>query len=182
MLLDEWRKFKGWAVLEFFLNNNRKIHIKALARELKISPRTAQIYLDLYQKNRILEKEKVGNLALYALSSNYLALEFKTVNLSILIQPYIMKFVQKNPDISSLVLYGSGASGEYDEKSDVDLLAISNKNILNLEPLKELEKSIKKEVKIEIMRFANWKSLESKSDDFYISVVKRHIVLFGANI
>ncbi|MDE1828680.1 MAG: hypothetical protein KGH65_05975, partial [Candidatus Micrarchaeota archaeon] len=60
MLIKEWDKFKGWSVLEFFLTNYSKIHLKGLARKLGISPRTAQIYLGLYEKEGILQSERVG--------------------------------------------------------------------------------------------------------------------------
>lgn len=182
MLLSEWQKFKGWTVLEFFLRENRKIHLKALSRELKISPRTAQTYLNLYAKEQILEREQVGNILLYSLAHNYLALEFKRLYFSILIRPHIIDLIQKNKDISSLILYGSHATGEYDAHSDVDMIALSQAKEINLGPVKVLENSLGKEVKIEVIKFSKWKELEGKGDSFYNSVMKDHILLFGAHI
>jgi len=182
MLLKEWWKFKGWVVLEFFLKENRKIHLKALSRELKISPRTAQIYLSLYTKEQILEKENVGNIILYSLSSNYLALEFKRLYFSIVIRPYIVELIKKNQTISSLILYGSHATGEYDIHSDVDILALTQTKEIDLGPIRELEKSLGKEVKVETIKFSRWKELEAKGDPFYYSVIKDHMVLFGAHV
>lgn len=182
MLLKEWQKFKGWTVLEFFLRENRKIHLKALSRELKISPRTAQTYLNLYAKEHILDREQIGNILLYSLASNYLAFEFKRLYFSIMIQPYVNSLIQKNQSISSLIVYGSHATGEYDVQSDIDMIAISQAKDINLEPIKAVEKGLGKEVKVELMKFSKWKELESKGDPFYYSVIKDHILLFGAHI
>lgn len=182
MLIKEWQKFKGWTVLEFFLRENRKIHLKALSRELKISPRTAQTYLNLYTKEQILERERVGNILLYSLASNYLVHELKRLYFSILIRHYINEIVKTNQSISSLILYGSHATGEYDVHSDVDIIAISQDKELDLKPIKELEGALGKEVKIEVIKFSKWRELKEKSDPFYYSVIKDHILLFGAQV
>ena len=182
MLLDVWRGFKGWSVIEFFLKEDKRIHVKGLSRELKVSPRTAQVYLQLYEKLGLLKSERVGNLKLYGLVSNSLTHELKRLYFIALIMPHIEKFVKSNGSISTLVLYGSYATGEYDKSSDVDILAISSKKELNLDAAKALETRLGKEVKIEVFNFAEWRQLEVKKDLFYYSVIKNHILLHGAKI
>ena len=69
-MLQEFRKFKGWVVLEFFLAHpNTKIHLKKLVRTLGISPRTALTYLRTLKKDKILREEKVGNMTIFSLNN-----------------------------------------------------------------------------------------------------------------
>ena len=46
-VVEAFRKFVGFQALEYFLRNpSKKIHLRELARLLKISPRSAKIYCD----------------------------------------------------------------------------------------------------------------------------------------
>jgi len=182
MMIEEWEKFKGWLTLEYFLQTNGKIHIKGLAKNLKISPRTAQFYLQLYEKSKILKKEKVGNIILYNLNENPLVFEFKKIYSLINFMPCIENFAEKNPEINIIALYGSHAIGKDDNKSDIDLLIISQTKKLNLEPMKELEKKSMKEVKIQIFSIGEWRNLVNKNDSFALSVLRNHIILHGASL
>jgi predicted nucleotidyltransferase len=181
-MLNQWRKFRGWVVLEYFLKSNERIHIKGLSKILKISPRTAQTYLRLYEKNKILRKENVGNITLYSLNENPVTFEFKKLYSVIRFIPFIDEFVEKNPEINSVALYGSHAGGMDDRKSDIDILVISQSKKINLEPLKKIERNFEKEVKIQIFSIGEWKSLLNKSDPFALSVLKKHILLYGASL
>ncbi len=71
-MLSEWRKFKGWCVLEFFLSKpENKIHIKRLARELNISPQTSNRYLRLYEAEGLLISETAGNVVQFYLDNEH---------------------------------------------------------------------------------------------------------------
>lgn len=71
-MLSEWRKFKGWCVLEFFLSKpENKIHIKRLARELNISPQTSNRYLRLYEAEGLLRSETAGNVVQFYLNNEH---------------------------------------------------------------------------------------------------------------
>lgn len=178
MIFEEWRKFKGWVVLEFFLKND-KAYIKELSRLLKISPRTAQIYTQLYENEGLLKKEVVGNASVYSLADNPLVKETKRFYLLLTILPSIKRLLRDNPSISSLVLYGSGARGEYDQSSDIDLLAISGSKEIDLRSVKELEGVQFREIKIEVISIGRWRELGRKKNEFYLSVAKNNIPLHG---
>ncbi len=182
MIFTDWRRFKGWAVLEFFLREDGKVHVKGLTRALRVSPRTAQTYLEFYERNGFLKSERLGNLKLYSLVTNYQTLELKKLYFLALVSERMDGFLKANPHISTLLLYGSHATGEYDKGSDVDLLAISSVKTLDLKKIREIEGEVNKEVKVEIMNFAEWRKLESKKDLFYYSVIKDHVLLGGAKI
>jgi predicted nucleotidyltransferase len=182
MLLDEWQKFKGWSVLAFFLSEQRKIHLKGLAKELKISPRTAQTYLQLYEKEGILLKDIVGNLTLYSLVNSPLTCELKKTYLLLKIKRDIDGFVMDNKSITSLIMYGSAARGNYDKNSDIDVLVISSIKSLNLKHIKMAEQAIGMEIKIEILTFGELRRLAEKQDPFYLSVLKNNMLLYGAGL
>jgi predicted nucleotidyltransferase len=180
MILREWRKFKGWAVLEAFLLDGRRTYLKELSRTLAISPRTAQTYLKLYEMEGVLEKEKIGNTIVYTLESNAITKELKKTYLLLRIAPYIKRFLSDNPQIVSLALYGSAARGEYDVHSDIDLLAISASRAVGLSEINRLEKELGMEVRLEIVSVGEWRRLAAKKDSFYSSVTNSSITLHGA--
>lgn len=182
-MLSEFRKFKGWDVLEFFLANpNTKIHINKLARELKIGPQTSIRYLRLYEAENILESESIGNVVQFSLSNEYpLVKELKRLYINLLLHDYnfVNNFTQSNPGIISLLLYGSHASGEYSEKSDIDLLVISQKKEIDITTVKQLEKQLNKEVQVSVYSIGEWRKLTKRDDPFVKSVLSKHILLYG---
>lgn len=182
MILKEWQKFKGWAVLEYFLSQQKRIHLKGLAKELKISPRTAQIYLQLYEKDGLLDMESIGNLKLYSLADSPLTRELRRAYLLLKITAPINGFVKENRSVTGVILYGSAAKGEYDSSSDIDLLVISDKKELNLKMIKGLETDIGKEVRIDVLGLGELRRLADKQDSFYKSVIKNNIQLYGATL
>jgi len=181
MIIQEWKKFKGWVVLEFFLKTDKEIHAKELARKLKISPHTANYYLRFYRKCGILGVRKIGNLFLYSLLDNCLSRQLKIFYILDILFEFSRKFCEMNR-VTSLVVYGSHASGRYDEKSDIDLLIISQQKTLNLKEVKHLEKITGKEVKIQILSLGEWRSLKRKRDEFAQAILSNHILLWGAEI
>ena len=181
MITNEWKKFKGWVILSFFLKTNKEIHVKELARQLKVSPQTANYYLKFYKKEGILKERRKGNLLLYSLMDNSLTRQLKIVYILDILFDFSKNFCKEN-NITSLALYGSHASGTYDENSDIDLLVISQNKRLKLEEIKRLEKRLRKEVKIEVFSLGEWRSLKNKKDKFIQSLLSNYILLYGAEI
>lgn len=181
MLTKEWKKFRGWLVLEFFLKKTQAVYVKKLARELKISPQTANYYLKFYKKAGILKERKEGNLLLYSLQDNSLVRQLKIFYTIDILFDFAKKFCKKNK-ITSLVLYGSHASGTYDKSSDIDLLIISQEREFDLKEIKRLEKETGKEVKIQVFSLGEWRNLKRKKSGFVRSLLSNHILIYGAEI
>ncbi len=180
MITEEWQKFRGWSVLEFFLKNDREVYVKELSRELKISPHTANYYLKFYKNAGILTERKKGNLTLYTLSDNSLVRELKRFYI-------IDQIISAAPRLCankaiSVALYGSCASGTYDKSSDIDMLVISQSKDINLNMLKSIEEKTGKEVKVEVLRLGEWRRLKRKKDKFAKSIISNHVLLCGAEI
>lgn len=180
VMLPGWSKFKGWVVLEFFLGSSRRIHANGLAKLLKISVSTAQHYLTEYEMQGILEKEETANLILYRLKESPLTMELKKAFFISAILPFAGHFKEQNPFVSTLALFGSHAKGTFDEKSDVDLIAISQEKKIMLDSLKGMERKTGKETKIQVFSLSEWRNLVKKNDSFAIAVLKNNILLSGA--
>ena len=157
------------------------MHVRELARRLKISPQTANHYLKFYEKGNVLRKRKQGNLLLYSLNNNCLTKQLKIFYITDVLFEFSKRFVKEN-NITCLVLYGSHAFGTYDESSDIDLLIISQQKNLKLDEIKDLERKIGKEVKMQIFSLGEWRRLKRKKDSFAQSVLSNHILLYGAEI
>ncbi len=182
-MLFEWRMFKGWSILEFFLSHpNTKIHIKGLARTLNISPQTSNRYLRLYEAEKLLVSESIANVVRFYLNNQHpIVKELKRLYFNLLLHEnnFIDNLTQHNPSIINLLLYGSHASGEYSEKSDIDLLVISRKKEIDISAVKKLEKELNKEVQVSIYTIGEWRKLTKKDDPFIKSVLSKHILLYG---
>jgi uncharacterized protein len=178
----EWNKFKGWNILEYFLNGNSQTHIKGIARELRISSFTAQHYLALYEKEGVLEKEKIANTLSYRLKETSMTTELKKTYFISRLSGFIDSFRKENPLVSVLVLYGSHAKGTFDKKSDIDLLVISQEKKMNEKSIHALEKKTGKEAKAQVFSVTEWNRLKEKKDMFALSVKENNIILFGDGI
>ncbi len=83
----------------------------------------------------------------------------------------------------SLAVYGSYASGNFDEKSDIDLLLISFKSkshFLNL--IQNIEKYLSKEVNYEVFNLSKWQKIKKENEPFYQEIMRNHILLTGSEL
>jgi uncharacterized protein len=183
-MITEWHKFKGWSVLEYFLlHPNSKMHINQLARDLKVSPRTAQRFCVSYFRDGLLEKAVMGNVHQFCLKES----DARIRALKRFIGPYLAAdgahlkpFLEKNGNILSVSLYGSFASGDYGDKSDLDVLVItSDERQLDVEEFRKLEARLGREVSITPLSFAKWRAMERKKDNFFLSVKKNNLLIWG---
>lgn len=177
-MFSDWKKFKGWLVLEYFLHNpSASIHVRGLARKLGISPLTSNTYLHAYSKIGLLSKNRKGNASFYSLVVSPLSNSLKkTLALSDLWRAcFVEKVLNENPQATSIILYGSMASGEFDEKSDYDLLVFSKNKAFPTRAVNALGR----EVNLKILTLEEWLRL---SNDFRYSIQRNHVVLYGSGL
>jgi len=182
-MLFGWDRFRGWAVLRFFLGGgSAAIHPNGLAKRLGISVSTAQAYLSAYEKQGVLEKEKTANIVQYRLRETPFTLELKKAFFVFEMLPFAARFAGDNPAVTALALYGSHAKGTFDEKSDIDLIAIAQQKKMRLDALRKLEEKTGKEAKMQVFSMAEWKKMLEGGDSFAWAIAKNSVLLAGAGL
>jgi len=176
-MLSEWRKFKGWVVLEHFLKNpDCKAYVRGLAKENCISPLSASRYLKAYAQEGLLLPEKCANAIYYRLDNS-------SPTVKALKRFYFLAKVGRIESAptgtTSIAIFGTHASGEYGSSSDVDLLVIcQDKGEMSI--LHEIEQRSGRDVDATVIGLGKWRELAKKGDGFYKSVMDNHILLWGA--
>jgi len=168
-------------VLEYFLKYNREIHLKELARKLKISPQTASYYLRFYRDEGILEEKRTANLSLYSLADNRLVRQLKIFYMVSAIYP-VAREIHEKMDAATVAIYGSCASGTYDSKSDADILIISQKKRIPHHYIRKLESVLEREVNVMVLSIGEWRKMKRERDEFAMAVTSSHVVLCGADL
>ena len=140
---------------------------------------TVKRALDLLVKDRLIRRDEFKNQILY--KGNLESSAFKHLkvayNLAWLEEKGIVDHLKENlAGLSSLVLYGSFAKGENDEKSDIDILAISSSAKKRDIGLMDM---LGREISLTVLKPAEWKEQAKKNKAFYMDIITEGIVLFG---
>lgn len=181
-MITEFKKFAGFKILMYFLfNPNSEIHIKELARKLKISPSTAKYYCDFLEKENILKKDQKGNLKIFSLnnSSIYVKELKKTYTLIYLKSLGIEALIKEH---MCLAIYGSYSSGEFNEESDLDIIIIGKKKKVNTDLVLKLEKKFGKEIQLTTLLYPEWEKMKKNKDAFALEVLANHILIKGVEL
>ena len=181
-----FEKYKDWKLLRIFLSNpDHSFYTKEISRNTGIGSGTVNNFLKNIHKDNILKREIVGNVHLYNLNNESeivkqmktlnIIIEFKKINL-------IEEFLKNNDSIISIILYGSHSNGEYDSKSDIDLLILVNKKEQFTNTIQKLESKMKKILSPQILTISDWQKIKERDKIFYESVIRNHVVLYGSGL
>jgi predicted nucleotidyltransferase len=121
-MLDDFRKFKGWKLLEFFLGNrDEKASIRELSRKLQISSMTSKHYCDVFERSGFLKSERIGNAKLFFLDPQSAKVrQFRVAYALELMDEIDLAGKINNP----FYVFGSIAAGTWGKESDFDLFII----------------------------------------------------------
>lgn len=174
-------KYSYDKVLCFFLENpTREVYVRELSRILKISPYTSDNALNTFHKENILNLNKKGRTHFYKLRNDaYLVKHLKTTHILFKINSIPFKF---GHEIISIAVYGSYASGEFDERSDFDLLVLSSEKKEYPQVYKKIEDKLHVHVSPLVLTPFEWEELSKKDEEFYIEVIKNHVLLYGSEL
>ncbi|GFO97026.1 nucleotidyltransferase [groundwater metagenome] len=186
-MIELFRQYVKWKILSHFLANpNTSFHIKQLARLLKISPASVSSAVKSFEEDGLLSKEEKGLAHIYRLDSDnsVIAPLKKAYGIALVLSSKPEeKFLEIDPNIISLALFGSYAEGSFDEKSDIDFLIVTSagKEIL-INAAKRLEEELEKEVSLSVLKLSEWRAMAKKGDAFYKRIIEHHILLYGSGL
>ncbi|RKX72469.1 hypothetical protein DRP43_00705 [candidate division TA06 bacterium] len=182
-MIELFNKYAPWKILRYFaLHPSKGVYVKEIAKKLNLSAGICSKILRELLELQILEKNNLGQAHYYKLADNYITKELKRfIGLSLIYKARIIENITDEFDKpTSIVLYGSYITGEFNEKSDIDILVIgSGKQRIDTH---NLEEAIGKEINIEVFSIGNWLMLKKKNDSFYTMVIKDYILLYGSKL
>ncbi len=186
-MIELFRTYVKWKILSHFLANpNTSFHIKQLARLLKVSPASVSSAVKSFDEDGLLSKEEKGLAHIYRLDfDNSMVAPLKKAYgfAFVLSSKPKMKFIEIDPNIISLALFGSYAEGSFDEKSDIDFLIVTGtRKEIFIKAAKRLEEELEKEVSLSVLKLSEWRAMAKKGNAFYKRVVENHILLYGSGL
>jgi len=92
------------------------------------------------------------------------------------------KLEELAPNAISLAVYGSTASGNFDEKSDIDVLIIGTEQDVDYTLVPEIETKVGHELQVTVIPYYEWESRKENGDLFVLSVLAKHILFEGAEL
>lgn len=180
-----FQKYAELRVMRFLFLSGQGFHLKEIARRTKTSPATVSKLLAGLLKDGLIKKQIVGNAHIFkADTENPIARGLKVlINLLLLQQQNIVeKILGVDENAHTIVLYGSFANGTNDNKSDLDLLIITNSKTKFDSVARQLENKIGVPVNIGVFSMLDWKKCRQKNKPFYDSIKTNHFVLHGSGL
>jgi hypothetical protein len=176
-----------WRLLTYFFRHaSSETYAKKLARDCRMGPTSVNRALQKLKNMGLLKMEEKGRVRLYSLNGeSEIVRSLKVAWFLALLEErgLVREFVELDEGLISLVLYGSFANGSFDERSDLDLLAISQKQRRVFVPLiGRLETSMKMAVSLEVSSILQWKAIREKDEGFHKEVMSNHILLYGSEL
>lgn len=182
-----FKKNLTWKVLTFFLERpSTEVYVKELSRMLGVGPTSANNALRKLEKMRFLQKRERARTHFYTLDNeSALVRQMKIAYfLARLVDAqFVRKFLDVDEGLISLSVYGSFVDGTFDERSDVDVLAISRKEKETFySVVSKMERLLKLDINVEVFSISKWNRVKEKDKGFYQEVTLSHILLYGSEI
>lgn len=181
-MLTIFRKFVGFKILEYFLRYpSEKTYLKELAKKLQISPRSVKIYCDLFEKEGLIKREIIGNMHIFSTNNdNFRVREMKRAYFINLLAEMNIENIAE--ECASIAVYGSYASGNYDEKSDIDILIIGEEQQVKRDIIVKIMEIIGKEIQLNVIPIIKWEKMKKDKDHFVQSIIRNHILIKGVEL
>ncbi len=182
-MTDIFESDATWKILTYFIKNpTKESYPRELEKTLKMSSGSTSTVCKKLERKGILELDKRAMSHFYRLKNeSFFVRKLKTAWFLNTLGKHKETFAGE--EFQAVALYGSYASGEFDEKSDVDILVITNVGKPRVKELfKALENELTAQVSLTILTVAQWKALAEVNDRFYKEVLANHVILYGTSI
>jgi len=181
-MIKEFEKYAGFRVLRLFIfNPGAEMYIKEVAKKLNISPSTAKFNCDLFLKEGFFNVAEKGNLKIFSLDNGSVYVrELKRLFALLAFREAGIERMLKGG--MSLAIYGSHASGEFNEDSDVDIIIIGAEKQADRGFILSFEKKTGKQVQLTVIPYHKWEMMKRRRDVFASEVLRNHILIKGAEL
>ncbi len=172
-------------LLDIFLNMpNARFYIRELERRINEEAKNVSRELKNLEALGLLISEKQGIQKYYSVNKNFFlypelkAIIFKTTG----VQGLMKEALSKLKGIEAAFIYGSYATGEESESSDVDILIIGKPDMTKLnELISELEEDLNREINYRCFDREEFNKRKRKEDSYITEVIAgKKIMLKGS--
>lgn len=174
-----FRKYAAMRLLAFFFENPRfEIHLRELARNVRMSPSTVLRNIKVLEKEGLVVRRRERNATFFksAMSNEFKALKV-AYTVSKMEERGVAELISNNSKgLSSILLYGSAARGEDDRESDYDFLVIAADCRLDAIRLSE---RLGRESNLQVYSISEWKRVSKENRAFYLEVISNSVALRG---
>ncbi|KHO48118.1 MAG: seg [archaeon GW2011_AR5] len=158
------QKYNFYRVLSVFLSNpSREFGWKELSEKLKLGPPSTKKYIDELKKEGIIEEKKFGARSLYRANreSRKFRLFMKFDMVLRLEDSGLLEFLDKFYGYPAVLLFGSRATGEAVEGSDIDIAVITESK--KDADISNFEKKFRQE--IQLFRFSKEEFMKLRKEN-----------------
>ncbi|MFW6378891.1 MAG: nucleotidyltransferase domain-containing protein [Nanoarchaeota archaeon] len=177
-----------WNILEvFYMNKNTPVHLRELSRRVGLQEGPLTRHLNKLVEEKILTSEFEGNLKKFSLKRSVIPRIFTVFDIQRFEDlPYIRKnsvkfytsALKEKPVL--LIVFGSTAKGTHKKDSDIDIIAVFNRNIDTSEARRKAEAQTGVRISEFQMSYDEFKlELKLKNDQVIQSGVETGILLFN---
>jgi len=157
-----------------YLNQDKEYYVNEIARLLNVSVGSLHKELMKLLKNGVLQVKEIGNLKLYSLNKNYhFFQELKEIlKKSVGIEEQLKVDLNRLEGVKCAFIYGSWASNQVDEHSDIDLFIIGTPDQDKLlEVVSKIEDEIQREISYTIFPEEEFKRKVKEGTPFIESLL-----------
>lgn|SRR3989338_3806330 len=167
--------------LQFFLQHpSQEVYLREYGRILKISPNSAQRFLNQFVAQNYLIERKIGHLRYF--KANLESIIFRQLKVTASLKELELRgvlYLLRDSGTSHAVLFGSAAHGTNDEESDMDIVVITSSKEDVRKALSVIQKSFSQELSVQIFSWSEWKEQAKANKAFYLDVITKGIALIG---
>lgn len=118
----------------FFLNPKKSLYLKQLSDQLGLDNGNLSRCLNSLVSNGVLTAKEEGRQKYFSLNHSYpvLAELEKMITISVGPETLLKEVLLKNKNIKKAYIFGSYASGKFNDKSDLDVMLIGDHNPIDI--------------------------------------------------
>lgn len=179
-MIDDLRKCAGNKILEWLIMHpTTPVSINELARFLSISPATVLRYIRHMEEFGLVILKPAGTAHLIQLKTDSpLSRPLKASTILLLLWNAGIAHIA--PNAVSVALYGSMASGTFDEKSDMDILVLGTESDVDRDCILRIETETNHQVQLTVLPWSRFETLKEAHDPFIESLLANHVLIQGA--